>query len=445
MYGSRRGRQQEQQRAGYRASTREHLRRGGDPTSSFRNPRLEAADLGNRTVGGVYRRTSDGDNARRYVLQHSTASNRNDHNYFRLTRSTRRVTSSESDMVVTSAGASKKRHASEEDTSDITRDADDDDDNSDSMSGLDDVDDEGGDLLRIEESATQKLSTKTVRFNGKETAQSDFTVTDPEDSDELINYDRHPSTSSGSHLNNSLEEKEEQRDMIIGGKCTCYYIVFTSLLTTISSFAKLALRVTKARKKYSEEYSDYEEDFASSRYQPRLRQRRSVDYSKQLMPANFTQILERESKVLDRIIDASAEDQKSSRDFFAKSSRYRPSSSARPSNMGKSPRRHERLNESDDDEVPIIKRGRIFGLLQASSMANAKNQILPVNMKDMMQAEEFRLLQRVDSESRAQFLNRNNEGGTLPLNATSAMIGFDDVSGFDDRKSCVSTIYHVSI
>lgn len=200
------------------------------------------------------------------------------------------------------------------------------------------------------------------------------------------------------------------------------------------------MRVTKARKKYSEEYSDYEEEYASSRYQPRLRQRRSIDYSKQLMPANFTQILERESKVLDRIIDASAEDRKSSRDFFVKSSRYRPSSSAGPSHLGKSPRLHERLNESDDEEVPIIKRGRIFGLLQASSMANTKNQILPVNMKDMMQAEELRLLERVDSESRAQFLNRNN-GDTLPLNATSAMIGFEDVSGFDDRKLCISIDY----
>lgn len=225
MYGRRRGRQQEQQRAGYRASTREHLRRGGDPTSSFRNPRLDAADPGNRTVGGVYRRTSDGDNARRYSFNkhcaNLVASNQNDHNYFRLTRSTRRVVSSESDMVVTSTAASKKRHASEEDTSDITRDADDDDDNSDSMSEIDDGDDEGGDLHRIEESATQNASTKTVRFNGKEIAQSDFTVTDPEDSDELINYDRHPSTLSGSHFNNSLDDKEEQRDMIIGGKCVC--------------------------------------------------------------------------------------------------------------------------------------------------------------------------------------------------------------------------------
>jgi hypothetical protein len=153
------------------------------------------------------------------------------------------------------------------------------------------------------------------------------------------------------------------------------------------------------------------------------------------MPANFTQILERESKVLDRIMDASAEDRKSSRDFFSKSSnggRYRPSSSAGISNMGKSPRRHERLNESDEDEIPIIKRGRIFGLLQASSINNSKNQILPVNMKDMMQAEEF---QRVDSKSRDQFLNRNTEPGcSLLATTTSPIIGFKEISGFDDRK-----------
>lgn len=80
-------------------------------------------------------------------------------------------------------------------------------------------------------------------------------------------------------------------------------------------FNVLALHVTNARKKYSEEHSDYEEDY-TSRYQPKLRQRQCVDYSKQLMPANFTQILERESKFLDRIMDASAEDRKSSRDFF---------------------------------------------------------------------------------------------------------------------------------
>lgn len=102
--------------------------------------------------------------------------------------------------------------------------------------------------------------------------------------------------------------------------------------------------------------------------------------------------------------------------------------------MGKSPRRHERLNESDDDEIPIIKRGRIFGLLQASSINNSKNQILPVNMKDMMQAEKLRLLQRVDSKSRDQFLNRNNEPGSLLATTTSPIIEFKEISGFDDRK-----------
>ena len=67
----------------------------------------------------------------------------------------------------------------------------------------------------------------------------------------------------------------------------------------------IALRVTKARQKCTEEYSDYDDDFRSARYQPRLRERRPINYSKQLMPANFTQILERESKLLDGIIDAS--------------------------------------------------------------------------------------------------------------------------------------------
>ena len=190
--------------------------------------------------------------------------------------------------------------------------------------------------------------------------------------------------------------------------------------------------MTKARRKYTEEYSDYEEDYRSVQYQPRLRQRQPINYSKQLAPANFTQILEHESKLLDGIMDASErfKDEEKSRGEIFSSKRRK---SGLPTKYAKSPRRHERLNESDDEELPALKNGRIFGLLQASSMMNAKNQILPVNMKEMMQAEEIRLLKKVDDESKNKFLDRK-DGIDAESNQSISKIGFEDVSGFDDRK-----------
>ena len=198
------------------------------------------------------------------------------------------------------------------------------------------------------------------------------------------------------------------------------------------------MRVTKARQKYTEEYSDYEDDYRSAQYQPRLRERRPINYSKQLMPANFTQILEHESKLMDGIIDASErfkEGGKSKGEIFP----LKRNKSGFPSRYAKSPRRHERLNESDDEELPTLKRGRIFGLLQASSMINAKNHILPVNMKEMMEAEEIRLLKKVDPESKNKFLLRKY-GIDGDLNRSMSNIGFEDVSGFDDRKKIIMFI-----
>lgn len=262
-----------------------------------------------------------------------------------------------------------------------------------------------------EKEKTNNSTQKSVRFVGKGArTSSNFTVSDPDDSDEILNHDRSEQHGSEILSKNRISSDVDEKPFIIGGK---------------------ALRGTKARRKYSEDYSDFEDDYGANIYQPRLRNRPQVNYSKQLMPANFTQILENESKVLDRKIEATErynEDRKSSNDRFSLSSRFRPSNPTK----GKSTRMHERLNESSDDDVPVLKKGRIFGLLQASSMQSSKNQILPVNMQEMMRAEELRLLKRVDENSRDLFMGRIY-GNESNLYGSIGQIGFNDVSGFDDH------------
>jgi hypothetical protein len=84
----------------------------------------------------------------------------------------------------------------------------------------------GDELSHIKDSVTQNSNPKSVRFHGKDSAEhSDFSVSnsDPDDSDELKNYKRHPSASVGNNYPNTRSDEEEQRDMIIGGKCKyCY-------------------------------------------------------------------------------------------------------------------------------------------------------------------------------------------------------------------------------
>ena len=180
------------------------------------------------------------------------------------------------------------------------------------------------------DSPRNKKREKGVRFTQVE-KESDITVTDSsgdESQDDLLE-DR-PNGSSFSPDSAKLDiTNDERKEFIVAGK---------------------SLRGTKARNKYIQDDSDYEQDF-SSRRTHRLRNREPVNYTKQLMPANFTQILEKESKALDGYmdqVDRHNEDRSGAyRDGFGRS---RPKSRKySPSNGYKNPQasnnRLERLNE----------------------------------------------------------------------------------------------------
>lgn len=83
------------------------------------------------------------------------------------------------------------------------------------------------------------------------------------------------------------------------------------------------------------------------------------------MPANFTQILDRESRIWDNRLASESDRDYERREYKSRqpsSSRYNAKSSKNNSNH-----RTNRLNESDDDNVPVATKGRIFGLLQGKT------------------------------------------------------------------------------
>ena len=56
---------------------------------------------------------------------------------------------------------------------------------------------------------------------------------------------------------------------------------------------------------------------------------------------------------------------------------------------------------------------------------------MPVNIAEMMKAEEARLLQKVDPAIRETFLSKRD--GIRNLAPSREMVSFSDVSGFDER------------
>jgi ATP-dependent 26S proteasome regulatory subunit len=127
----------------------------------------------------------------------------------------------------------------------------------------------------------------------------------------------------------------------------------------------------------------------------KLRSRESVDYSKQLMPANFTQILDREFKDL------------------------------QSSSPKKKERQNKRLNESDDEMQPTVFKNRIIALLSKSQ--HNKHTIVPQNLDDMLRAEEQRLLLHVSSDVRENFMKHR------PEFKENSHVGFEMVAGFDEH------------
>jgi SpoVK/Ycf46/Vps4 family AAA+-type ATPase len=127
----------------------------------------------------------------------------------------------------------------------------------------------------------------------------------------------------------------------------------------------------------------------------KLREKESIDYSKQLMPDNFTQVLDREFKDLQYTTKK-------------KEKKY-----------------NKRLNESDDESQPIVFKNRTLALL--SKAQHNKNTIIPQNMDDMLRAEEQRLLHHVSAEVKEQFVKHR------PDFKEHIQVGFDMVAGFEDH------------
>lgn len=86
------------------------------------------------------------------------------------------------------------------------------------------------------------------------------------------------------------------------------------------------------------------------------------------MPANFTQILDRESRIWDNRLAS-----ESDRDYERRSFKPRkPSLSRDATKRNNSNHKTNRLNESDEDTAPVGIKGRIFGLLQGKILVFIK-------------------------------------------------------------------------
>jgi hypothetical protein len=75
------------------------------------------------------------------------------------------------------------------------------------------------------------------------------------------------------------------------------------------------------------------------------------------MPPNFTQILDRESRIWDNRLASESE-----ADYERKS--FKSRNPSKKSFRNNSNHKTNRLNESDEDAAPVSVKGRIFGLLQ---------------------------------------------------------------------------------
>ncbi|KAI8906698.1 hypothetical protein EDD86DRAFT_209570 [Gorgonomyces haynaldii] len=126
------------------------------------------------------------------------------------------------------------------------------------------------------------------------------------------------------------------------------------------------------------------------RQSPRkLRQKQSVDYKRQLMPPNFTQILDQETELIER----------------SKTKR------------SQSPQRNK-LNEEEEEEVVVPSRiCTLFG--------NSKMKHSPLNLNEIILAEQSKILNGLDQATRNQFLFDNPQ-------TTQDKLSFDDIAGFDD-------------
>ncbi|KAJ3359310.1 hypothetical protein HDU91_004964, partial [Kappamyces sp. JEL0680] len=205
----------------------------------------------------------------------------------------------------------------------------------------------------------------------------------------------------------------------------------------------------------------------------------------QLMPPNFTQILDKESKVLEGLVNPSEsyEARQELKELpiyrnmkkrlsekrlsqtrpgqrqWDNPTRHRPVgwSHSRPHlerypSFGNAPLvgagRHDnaptlsRLNEvsafpliqSDEESAPALPKPRLFGLLQTLSAAGGKPQLLPLNINDMIAEEQSRLLTVVQDDEAKEAFRKAMRLESLSLDGSAASVNrveFEQVSGFD--------------
>jgi hypothetical protein len=213
-------------------------------------------------------------------------------------------------------------------------------------------------------------------------------VTDPEEVTERMDEDVENGNETQDHEPNDASEYSSKRKAHDSEASEFSDVVSESEDSELDEPIR-SLRSTSQRNQHAQ-YSQHH------RLKKRkLRRKDSVDYSKQLMPANFTQILDREFKEL------------------------------QGSSPKKKERQNKRLNESDDELQPTVFKNRIVALLSKSQ--HNKHTIVPQNMDDMLRAEEQRLLLHVSSDVRETFLKHR------PEFKENSHVGFEMVAGFDEH------------
>ncbi|KAH9252782.1 hypothetical protein BASA81_009293 [Batrachochytrium salamandrivorans] len=164
-------------------------------------------------------------------------------------------------------------------------------------------------------------------------------------------------------------------------------------------------------------------------YGRRLRKREPVDYTRQLMPPDLSQLLAldrpNESAIQGGVattgLDADHEGGKSTWNYHASHLDLSQSNGA-----GRS-----RLNEDDDDATPVIAQGRIFALF--SGVQNIRGSTVPLNMSDMLRAEEQNLMKGVDATTRKLI---DSKKLSITQNAEffdAGKVDFSMVAGFDEH------------
>lgn len=167
-------------------------------------------------------------------------------------------------------------------------------------------------------------------------------------------------------------------------------------------------------------YKDEEESEVEN---PRkLRKRNSVNYAIQMMPKNLGEILDNEARdIIDR------EDRERER---RRNMKRWNSGTSNNNNLASPFSARNRLNDEDDDIPAPLPEGRIFSLFGKQN--THKNAILPINMNQLMQAEEAKLMQGLDDETKALFMAQKH-----PENDSDPMcdVDFSDVAGLDQRNA----------